>query len=181
MKFLKSLLISFLILGCQETSESHAALGTWNYCTKDGNYEEFIITRDFLLVMSTRPKRFLLFKSEIIDSSIVISHLEGEVNLPTPTDTLIALENSMNTVVLKSIHSSKPIYLRRTEFEFSPIDWGSLPTWKDKVQSEFKKRAALHKCSDLRSDEEKKVLEINLEIPELLGEEVPMKNYPIEN
>ncbi|WP_127139151.1 hypothetical protein [Flagellimonas oceanensis] len=167
-------IILILLVGCQETSQSQEALGTWNYCTRDGNYEEWIITRDFLLIMSTKPKKFFLFQNEIKDGSLVISTIKGEINLPMPKDTLIILVESKKKMILKSVFESEPLQLNRVEYDFEPVDWENLEYWKSKVHSEFEKRAALEKCPDLRSDEEKIIPEIILDSRNILGEEVPM-------
>jgi len=178
-------IILILIVGCQGTSQPNEALGTWNYCTRDGNYEEWIITRDFLLIISTKPKKFFLFQNEINDSSLVISTIKGEINLPMPKDTLITLVESKEKLILKSFFESEPLQLNRVEYDFEPIDWKNLESWKKKIHSEFKKRAVLVKCPDLRSDEEKNIPKIILDSRNILGEEVPMtpiqKNKSLNN
>ena len=179
MKILKSLLILILFIGCQNTFKSHEALGTWNYCTKDGNYEEYVITNEFLLIMSTARKKFFLFRNEIIDSSLVISTIPGEINLPMPTDTLVVVEKSADKVVLSSHFYSPPQrQLNKIDFDFAPIDWNSLKSWKGKIQSEFKKRAKLKKCPDLRSDEEKIIPELKMNLIGIFEEVEPIKTYP---
>ncbi len=104
--------------------------------------------------------------------------MDGEVNLPIPTDTLVTLGKSDSTVVIKSNYSSEPMLLNKFEFDFDPIAWEGLESWKRKIRSEFKNRAELKECPDLIKDDGK--IRIEMSIPDsILGEEKPVIPNPV--
>ena len=180
MKYLGTLLIFLIVVSCQKNDKTHAALGTWNYCTKAGHYEECIITKEFVLIQSTQPKKFFLLRNNIIDNNLVISTIKGEINLPINYDTLVTTAQTKTKVILSSYYSTTNLELHKYEFSYDPIDWTNLESWKGKIKSEFRKRAELEECPDLRTEEEKEIPELNMDIDLDLGKEEPMKTYPIQ-
>jgi hypothetical protein len=176
MKYLRTLLIFLIIVSCQKNANKHAALGTWNYCTKAGYYEECIITNEFVLIMSTKPKKFFLLRNNIIDDNLVLSTIKGEINLPINNDTLVTTVQTKNKVILSSYYSMTNLELYKSEFTYDPIDWTNLESWKGKIKSEFRKRAELEECPDLRTEDEKTIPKLNIDLDNELEEEAPMKN-----
>ena len=63
----------------------------------------------------------------------------------------------------ENTYTGNNIVLNRAEFNYDPIDSTNLESWRKKTLSEFKKRAESANCSDLRTENEKEVSEINLE------------------
>lgn len=178
MKYLRTLLIFLIVVSCQKNDKTHEALGTWNYCTKAGHYEECIITKEFVLIQSTQPKKFFLFRNNIIDNNLVISTIKGEINLPINYDTLVTTEQTKTKVILSSYYSNTNLELHKNEFTYDPIDWTNLESWKGKIKSEFRKRAELEECPDLRTEEEKIIPKLNIDLDNKLKEVLSNTTQP---
>jgi hypothetical protein len=171
MRYLKYLFILFLVLGCQKTNVNHVALGTWNRCNKDGSYWEYKITDQYMLMLTTQSDEVWLFRNKIVDTTMILSEFENGLGLMINNDTLVPIEQLKNKVVLKSTYTWDNIELNRAEFDFAPIDSINLETWKSKTISDFKKRAELARCPDLRTEDEKIH---TLNIDDLEEEEIPI-------
>ena len=157
MRYLKSIGILFLLSCCQTHVSEHPAMGTWSNCTKDGSYWEYKITDQYMLMMRTPSNESLLFKTKVIDTSLLVSEFENGSGLMYRNDTLVTIEQSENRIVLKSTYSWETVELNKANFDIEPIDSLHLEAWKTKVLADFKKRAALVNCPDIRTEEEKKL------------------------
>ncbi|PLB20689.1 MAG: hypothetical protein TRG1_257 [Flavobacteriaceae bacterium FS1-H7996/R] len=76
---------------------------------------------------------------------------------------MIVLSKTKDRIVLKSSYTWDKMELNKAEFDFDKIDSTNLDSWKKKTISEFKKRAELKNCPDLRTEEEKNIPTINLD------------------
>jgi len=163
MKHFRIIIIFLLAMSCQETDKKHIAIGTWNNCSNDGNYTEYKITDEYILSMSTESDEILLFRNKIVDSNLVVSKLKNGISLLRNYDTLITVKKSDDKVVLQSSYSLMNTKLNKANFEIKPIDSSNLKSWKQKTLAEFRKRAKIKKCPDLRTEEEKIITTLNLD------------------
>lgn len=161
-----------MILGCQKPDNEHVAIGTWNYCHKDGGYSEYKITNDYMLFMTSKSDEVWLYKNKILDGTLILSEFKNGLGLLINNDTLVTIEQSKNKVVLKSTYTWDNIELNKAEFDFDVIDSTNLDLWKNKTLSAFKKRAELVSCPDLRTEEEKIIP--TLELDDFEEEEIPI-------
>lgn len=155
MRFLKSVCILFLFSGCQAFFSEHPAIGTWSRCNSDGSYWEYKITDQYLLMMRTLSNEVLLFKTKVNDTNLLLSEFKNGPGLMYSNDTLVTIEQSENRIVLKSTYTWETVELNKADFDLEPIDSLHLEAWKSKVFADFKKRAALMDCPDIRTEEEK--------------------------
>ena len=159
-----------------EYFKKHVALGTWRKCYKDGRYVEHKITEQYMLILtSTRPDEIIIFGNKVLDESLILYQLKNGTKILTNNDTLVTVKKSRNKVVLKSNYTWDYTELNRADFEFDEIDSTDLESWEKKVFSEFKKRAVLKNCPDLRTKSEKMKDEIDtskLKLDELEPEEI---------
>jgi hypothetical protein len=172
MKNLKALFAIFILFGCQKSAKEHIAIGTWNRCNKDGSYWEYKITDQYWLMLMTETDHIWLFQNKIVDTIMVLSEFKNGLPIIINNDTLVTIVQSKNKVVLRSTYLWDNIELNKAEFDFDPIDSTNLESWKNKTLSEFKKRAELASCPDLRTEEEKMIP--LLELNELIEEEIPI-------
>ncbi len=173
MKSLKYLFILFLVLGCQKLNKKHVAIGTWNSCNNDGSYIEYKITDEYMLILTTnRPNEIIIFGNKILDDKIISYQLKEGTKILTDNDTLITVKKSSKKVVLMSTWGFDTFELNKTEFDFDQIDSTNLDSWKNKTLSDFKKRAELANCPDLRTESEKTVPTLNLD--DFEEEEIPI-------
>ncbi len=162
MKFIKTRLILILIFGCQNQTNEHIAIGTWNRCNNDGSYWEYKITDDYMLMLTTKSEDIWLFKNKVIDSVIVLSDLESDRGLLINNDTLITFTKSKDKVVLKSKYTWDKIELNKAMINIDEIDSTNFDLWKSKTLFEFQKRAKSANCHDLRSESEKEIPTLDL-------------------
>ncbi|MCF1192256.1 hypothetical protein LRR18_11725 [Mangrovimonas sp. AS39] len=172
MKFIKVLFLSFLIASCHESTKKHVAIGTWNRCNKDGSYWEYKITDQYMLMLTTKYDDIGLFRNKIADTTMILSEFENGLGLLINNDTLVTIVKSKNKVILRSTWARDNILLNKADFDYDKIDSTNLDSWKTKTISEFKKRAALKKCPDLRTEEEKNIP--TLQLNESDNEEIPI-------
>ncbi len=146
-----------MLSGCKMFVSQHPAMGTWNRCNSDGSYWEYKITDQYILITRTLSNEVLLFKTKVVDTSLLLSEFENGPGLMYTNDTLGIIEQSKNRIVLKSTYTWETVELNKADFDFEPIDSLHLETWKNKVLADFKKRATLMNCPDIRTEEEKRL------------------------
>ncbi|MFT5892676.1 MAG: hypothetical protein ACI9Y7_002788 [Dokdonia sp.] len=155
MRYLKNICILFLLSGCQTFVSEHPAIGSWSRCEKDGSYWEYKITNQYTIIVNTLYDEVRFIRNQIVDTNLVISEFKNELGLLDNTERVIISEQSNNRIVFKSIVTCSSVELNKKEFDFDPIDSLHLEVWKSKVLADFKKRAALMDCPDVRTEEEK--------------------------
>ena len=168
MKYLNCICILFLLSGCHN---SHPAIGTWSKCNKDGSYWEYKITDQSILILNTFNDEVWHYKVQIVDTSLLLSKFQNGPSLMFNNDTLVTIKQTEGKIVLKSTYTWDTYEFNKREFDFEPIDSTHLETWKAKVISDFKKRAELMSCPDLRTEEEKIIPLLELDDSE---EEIPI-------
>ncbi|AXP81923.1 hypothetical protein CJ739_2858 [Mariniflexile rhizosphaerae] len=162
MKYLKIIFAFFLLIF--QTSCQKEIVGTWYKCNKDGSYYEYKITDQYTIMLSSKSDIIWIHKVKQIDNGIILSDFDSSVNrLMINNDTLIVLSKTKDRIVLKSSYTWDKMELNKAEFDFDKIDSTNLDSWKKKTISEFKKRAELKNCPDLRTEEEKNIPTINLD------------------
>ncbi len=168
MRYLKIIFVLFLVFSCQKTNEKHIAIGTWNKCLNDGSYFEYKITDEYIMVLTTKSEEITLFRNKILDKTLIISEFKDGAELLINNDTLVTISKSKDKVVLKSTYTFDKYEFNKAEFKINEIDSINLESWKNKMLSEFKKRAEFRNCPDLRTDNEKALdtLELDMEIEE---------------
>lgn len=155
MNYLKGICILFLLSGCQVFVNEHPAIGTWSRCNRDGSYWEYKITDQYMLMTRTLSNEVLLFKTKVVDTSLLLSEFKNGPGLMYRNDTLVTIEQSENKIVLKSTYTWETLELNKADFDIESIDSLHLEAWKSKTLADFKKRAALMDCPDIRTEEEK--------------------------
>ena len=162
MKYIK-IIFAFFLLICQTSCQKNI-VGTWYKCNKDGSYYEYKITDQYTIMLSSKSDIVWIHKVKQIDNGIIISDFDYSVNrLMTNIDTLIVLSKTKDKIVLKSSYTWDKMELNKGDFDFDKIDSTKLDSWKNKTISEFKKRAGLKKCPDLRTEEEKNIPTLQLD------------------
>ncbi|WP_308994031.1 hypothetical protein QLS71_015355 [Mariniflexile litorale] len=171
MKYFK-IIFAFFLLICQ-TSCQKKIVGTWYKCNKDGSYDEYKIADHYTIMLSSKSDIVWIHKVKQIDNGIIVSDFESSVNrLMTNNDTLIVLSKTKNKIILKSSYTWAKMELNKADFDFDKIDSTNLDSWKNKTISEFKKRAELINCPDLRTEKEKNIPTIDLD--DFEEEEIPI-------
>ena len=156
MRILIIISVFFIIFSCKKENEQHIAIGTWNKCSKDGNYLEYKITEKYIMVLTTKSEEIILSKNKVVNKKLVISEFKNGTKLIKNNDTITTEFESENQVILKSAYSFENYELNKAEFKIDEIDSLNLESWKNKTRLEFLQRAELLKCPDLRTNEEKK-------------------------
>jgi hypothetical protein len=164
MKYLQYLLILFVVLSCKPNSEKHVALGTWNRCNKDGSYIEYKITEQYMLILTShRPNEIIIFGNKVLDDKLISYQLKNGTKILQDNDTLVTLKKSSEKVILMSTWGYDKYELNKAEFDYDKIDSLNLESWKKKTLSEFKKRAEIKSCPDLRTEDEKIIPTLDLD------------------
>lgn len=101
MRFIKALLLLFLISSCQKSTKKHVAIGAWNRCNKDGSYWEYKITDNYMLMLTTKSDDVWLFRNKFVDTTMVLSEFENGPSLIINNDTLVPIVKSKNNFVFK--------------------------------------------------------------------------------
>ena len=162
MRNLKIILLFFVLASCQIPNKEHLAIGTWNRCDKNGIYSEYKITENYLMNISTNSDDIWFYKINIFNNNLIVSEFENGQGLLINNDTLITTLHSKEKLTLKSTYTYEALELNKVEIDFEEIDSTNLKAWKNKTLSEFKKRAFLSKCVDLRTENEKRIPIINI-------------------
>ena len=124
-------------------------------------------------MLSNKSDIVWIHKVKQIDNGIIVSDFDSSVNrLMTNNDTLIVLSKTKDKIILKSSYTWDEMELNKADFDFDEIDSTNLDSWKNKTISEFKKRAELINCPDLRTKEEKNIPTIDLD--DFEEEEIPI-------
>lgn len=154
---MKNLTILFLIIavqGCQINKEVNPIVGTWNKCFRDGEYREYKIDNNYMLMLSKKNKELSYFKNKIENNTLIISGVNND-SFKQNTDTLLIISFSENSVILKSNFTKVKFDFNKMENSISDIDSTNLSHWKSQTMSDFQKRATLSKCMDIRTEKEK--------------------------
>ncbi|GAA4280050.1 hypothetical protein [Gaetbulibacter aestuarii] len=155
MRQLISLIIFLMLTNCGKAEKNfHATIGTWCFCDSAGNYNEYKITRDYVLSMSSDDENVWLLKNKFKDNLLIWStwKLENNSDLLGDTLTLKPIFQSENklTLVARQPWSIDTIKLNKKDIFIENIDFTNFDSWKKKILTEFKKRAELKSCSDIR-------------------------------
>lgn len=130
-------------------------MGTWSSCNRNGDYLEYKITSQYTVKLIKGSEEVWLYKTQVVDTNLVVSKFKNELAWVTSIDTIIIVEQSKDRMVLESMNTWGTLELNKADFDFEPIDSLHLEAWKTKVLADFKKRAALVNCPDIRTEEEK--------------------------
>src|SRR5690606_35933354 len=139
---------------------------------QDGSYFEYKITDEYVMVLTDKGIR--LFQNNILNKTLVVSEFKDGTELLINNDTLVTISKSKDKVVLRSTYTFDKYEFNKAEFKIDEIDSINLESWKNKTLSEFRKRAELRNCPDLRTDDEKE-LDAPLEFDMEIEEEIPIK------
>ncbi|MFD0836709.1 hypothetical protein ACFQ0I_13100 [Mariniflexile aquimaris] len=171
MKYLKIIFALFLLIYL--TSCQNKIIGTYYKCHKDGSYYEYKITDQYTIMLSNKSDIVWIHKVKQIDNGIIVSDFDSSANrLMINNDTLIVLSKTKDKIILKSSYTWDKMELNKADFDFDEIDSTNLDSWKNKTISEFKKRAELINCPDLRTKKEKNTPTIDLD--DFEEEEIPI-------
>lgn len=157
------MLLTLLFAGCkkEKSDGSHQILGVWQQCQRDGEYIEYLIGKDHLIMLpESTENEFMIYSNKVMDNAIVITGIN--VKLLEGVDTLNVNHISESALILE--HEYGEIHLTRAG-TYHEVDSTDLETWKKTTLDAYKERLIVANCPDLRSDEEK-----NAKIP--LGEVV---------
>ena len=113
-----------------------------------------------------------LFQNKVDGKKIILSKFKNGTELLINNDTLITISESEKKVVLKSTSTYDTYDFNKAEFTIDEIDSLNLESWKNKTLSEFKKRAEFRNCPDLRTDNEKSLDTLKLDME--IEEEIPI-------
>ena len=153
MRYLIILLSSILILSCKKNDNSDLLIGTWNKCNKSGDYFEWKIDKNKVLMFGIINDDIAIFKNRITNNSMIIKGLN--IDLPNNIDTLVLISRAKNKITLQSNYNKQIIELRKIENMINEIDSIDFDKWKTKNILSFQKRADLFGCPEQRAEKEK--------------------------
>lgn len=154
MKKITILFIIIIIQGCQINKGPNPIIGTWSKCFRDGEYREYKINKDYILMLSKKDKEISIFRNKIEVNSLIISGF-GDSFIQNK-DTLVILATSRNSIVLKSKFTKLKFEFSKMENQIGKVDSVNLENWKSQTMLGFQKRAKLSNCQDLRTEKEKR-------------------------
>lgn len=163
-----------MVLSCKKNNEKYIAIGTWYKCLGDGGYVEYKITEKYIIMLTTKSDEISLFRNKITHNKLIISEFKNGTRLLMNNDTLVTISKSKNRIVLKSTYLYDKYEFNRAEFKIDEIDSANLEFWKIKTISEFKKRAEIKNCPDIRPESEKALDSLKFNMEEL-EEEIPIE------
>lgn len=153
MRKVYTILIIILNLSCTITETPNIAIGAWYQCLRNGEYQEFKISSDYIIQLSTESEdQIHFFNNCFQDSSLIISGIN--VSVPYGIDTLTIVPQSNNSIMLKNRYGGG-FELKRLKTEILDIDSTKIDVWKSSTLKAFKVRAGQMNCPDLRTKEEK--------------------------
>ena len=168
------LLIIFLAPSCQKQSVENPLIGTWSRCLDDGRYAEFRISHNLTVFLTSEFEHIALIDSEIKNDTL-INRKGINSSLLFENDTLVLTYQSANKIILKS-KWNYTLELNRIEDNIGKIDSLNLEDWEKETFREFKKRAEIKNCPDLRTDEEKIIHDLgNADYQEEVLEDIPIE------
>jgi hypothetical protein len=158
-------IIIFFIVGC-ETSFDNRIIGNWNKCNQGGSYLEFEITEKKLIVLSSAADEILVFKNQLSENKMIISEFKNGISLMINPDTIYFNFLNQNRIEFNSGFTIDNVEMKRTQVTLENIDSTNIESWKNKTINKFNKRAEDIDCKDLRTDDEKEILELELDFLE---------------
>lgn len=155
MKKIYVIFIIFLNLGCTVTEEPNIIIGSWYECLRNGEYQEFKFSDDYMIQLTTEHEdQISFFNNSIQDSSLIVSGIN--VSVINGIDTLLIIPKSSNVIALRNSYGE--FELKRLHVDIPNVDSTDINIWKINVMKGFRIRASQMNCPDLRTEEEKKPL-----------------------
>lgn len=152
MKRIYLILIILLNLSCTITEEPNIIIGSWYKCLKNGEYQEFKFSNDYMIQLTTEfEDQISFFNNNVQDSSVIISGIN--VSVINGIDTLLIIPKSSNVIALRNRYGE--FELKRLEGDIPDIDSTNFDVWKSNALKDFNIRASQMNCPDLRTEEEK--------------------------
>ena len=154
---MKNITLLFLIItlqACQIKKEPNPIVGTWNKCFRDGEYREYKIDYDYMLMLSKKNNEISLFKNKIENNTLIISGVAND-SFEQNVDTLLMMSFTDSSVILKSNFTKVKFDFTKMENNIKDIDSTNLSHWKNQTMLDFQKRATLSNCTDIRTEKEK--------------------------
>ena len=168
-KLLLFTIILCLNIGC-ETPVENKIIGNWNKCNQDGSYVEFEITEKELIILNSTTDDILVFKNKLKGDKMIISEFKKGmklgISLGINTDTIYFKFLNQNRIQLNNEFTIDNVEMKRTHVTVDKIDITNIELWKNKTLDKFNKRAENIDCKDLRTDDEKEILELELDFLE---------------
>ena len=152
-------------IGC-ETSVDNRIIGNWNKCNQSGNYVEFEITENQLIILNSATDKILVFKNQISGNKMIISEYKNGTSLMINPDTIYFKFLNQNRVEFNNGFTIDNVEMKRSQVTLENIDSTNVEFWKNKTLNKFNKRAQDIDCKDLRTDDEKEILELKLDFIE---------------
>lgn len=167
-KFAFTMVPILLFLSCANSeNHSNTVMGTWTSCTRSGGYNEFKITEDYAVFMSSADGEMVLFKKKVKGNYLILSSWILENNPDLLGDSLVVKpqfeSNGKLKLVVFNPGSIDTLLLNKKKLPIKQVDFTNFNVWRNETLSEFKKRAQNANCKDIRTEEEKSPLEIHFE------------------
>ena len=174
MKFLKIFVLSLVFISCQ-----NKLIGTWTMCSMDGKYYEYKITKNYIIVLMEKLERPLVFKIEKLKKNgVLISEFKDGDEYIFNNDKLTLIAEDKNRITVKSSRFDEQYQMFKADFLIKEIDSTNLNTWYKETIIQYKKRAKLKKCQDIRSEKEKQIDTIDIK---MLDESDVPTDFDIKN
>jgi hypothetical protein len=169
MRYLIILLTFILILSCKKNDNSELLIGTWTKCNESGQYFEWKIDKNNILILGLLKDDIAIFENTILDNSLIMKGVNCE--LPNEVDTLVFVDKSKNKIILKTSWNNQIIELTRIENSIEKIDSTDIENWTKQTIFKFKERGEHFNCPDLRTEKEKMIPSLEIDIDSIMNVE----------
>jgi hypothetical protein len=147
------------------TQEPSPIIGSWFSCQRDGTYKEFKISEHYITTSISDFQEhdyddgISFYECHIHDSLLIVS--KGiNVDLMGAPDTLRFESKSYDKIILENQFGS--FELTRLKAEIPDIDSANFDRWSKLYLDKFLERAELANCPDIRTEEERTPVLIDL-------------------
>ena len=169
MKYFYLLLTSILILSCQKNDNSDLLIGTWTKCNESGEYFEWKIDKNNILILGLIKDDIAIFENTLRDNSLIMKGINCE--LPNEIDTLVLISKSKNKITLKTSWINQIIELTRIENNIGKIDSTDIENWTKQTIFKFKERGEHFNCPDLRTKKDKMIPSLEIDLDSIINTE----------
>ena len=147
MKYLLILLVLILTLSCVKNNHSLQYFGTWSKCNSHGEYFEWQIGKDYVIMLGLFKNGTKIIQSKNDHNYIILHNVDYEPHI----DTFDLVSISENKLVLHRKFMNQIIELDRVDNYEYKIDSTNLENWSKETLLNFQERAVSKKCPFIKS------------------------------